>query len=157
MINAFTMLNALQAFLEKRSVDVNTVRADDMVTLMHGLLIKSFQRLLGKLAGAVARQNVEQAQWTGQENGINALEQRRVALLPLGQRQDVAVAHVEWLSGITLMFEPAGYAHLKSMSIASSESASIESFMRTVQQSPAYQACVYVTPVAVLVESGGVR
>jgi len=48
---------------------------------MHGLLVKGFQRLLGELAGAVARQNVEQAQWTGQENGINALAQRRQQIL----------------------------------------------------------------------------
>ena len=60
-------------------------------------------------------------------------------------------------AGITLMFEPSRQAELIPFTTASSDWKSIEAFMEAIESSPAFKELAIATPMAVLVESGGVR
>ena len=60
-------------------------------------------------------------------------------------------------AGITLMFEPSGHADLMPFTAVSSDWKSIEAFQEAIENSPAFKELAVATPMAVLVESGGVR
>lgn len=61
------------------------------------------------------------------------------------------------VAGITLMFEPRGHADLAPFTAVSSYWKSIEAFVEAIESSPAFKEIAVATPMAVLVESGGVR
>lgn len=150
MVNSYSLLSALQSFIEKRNVDPNAIKAEDMVSLMiDWFRLVRVDNLEGtKLDDALI---YRYGGWSeGCATGFKVSLLRRVRA-PQDPNAD------EYFAGITLMFEPAGYSHLKPVSIASSDWVTIESFMVTIQESPAYKATAKVAPVAVLVESGGLR
>lgn len=151
MINSYSLLSALQSFIDKRKIDPNAIMAEDMV-----LLMVDWYRLvrIDGMEGQPADDALiyRYGGWSeGCATGFKVSLLRRVKVTEdNGER-------TEYHAGITLMFEPAGYSHLKPVSIASSDWNTIESFMVTIQESPAYKATATVVPMSVLVESGGLR
>lgn len=63
----------------------------------------------------------------------------------------------ERLAGITMMFEPSGQQELAPFDVQSGNTASLEAFVATIKGSPAYRRLEKATPMAVMVEAGGVR
>lgn len=63
----------------------------------------------------------------------------------------------ERLAGITLMFEPGGQQEIAPFDTHSGAAGSLEAFVATIKGSPAYKRLVGTTPMAVMVEAGGVR
>jgi hypothetical protein len=63
----------------------------------------------------------------------------------------------ELLAGITLMFEPSGQAELTPFTTASSDWKTIAAFLDAIESSPAFRELGAATPMAVVLESGGLR
>jgi hypothetical protein len=71
--------------------------------------------------------------------------------------QSDAAGDTDWFAGITLMFEPSRYADLPAFDTVSSDWKSVDAFLHAIESSAAYQALAAVTPMTVLLESGGLR
>lgn len=151
MVNSYSLLSALQSFIEKRKVDPNTIMAEDMLALM----IDWFRLVRVDAVEGSTANDVLMYRYGGWSEGCAT--GFKVSLLRRVRAPQDDGEPVDYFAGITLMFEPAAYAHLKPVSVTSNDWATIESFMVTIQESPAYKATAKVVPVAVLVESGGLR
>ncbi len=63
----------------------------------------------------------------------------------------------EQLAGITLMFEPSGQGELMPFTTSSTDWKSVDAFLEAIQDSPAFRGLATATPMAVVLESGGLR
>jgi hypothetical protein len=151
MMNSSTLLSALRDHLDQRGVEVERLTVDPMVELM----IDWFHR--GPIAGVSPSAGADTlihryGGWSeGCVTGFKFSVLRRLTeKAPTG-------TETEWLAGITLMFEPSKYADLTPFSTQSDDWQSLEAFRNAIGSSPAYAACASTIPLAVVVESGGLR
>jgi hypothetical protein len=140
-----TLLSSLQAFLNQRGVVVERLTADAMIPLM----VDWFR--LEPIEGAAADTLLfRYAGWSeGCVTGFKFGLLRRVAAV--GETQ------AEWLAGITLIFEPSRYATVEPLTTLSRDWQTLEAFVRAIESSQGFRLSVSVTPMAVMVESHGLR
>ena len=145
------LLAELQSFMRQQGVDVSGLSAEAMV----GLMIDWFRFAPGD---AVARGSSADAlvyRYGGWSEGCATAF--KLSLLRRVTGGDSIGAQPEQFAGITLMFEPSGQSELVPFTTASTDWKSIEAFVDAIESSPAFRQLAAVTPMAVLVESGGVR
>lgn len=148
-MNASILLIRLQAFLAQRAVDPESLTAESMVRAM-----ADWFRLSGvdspleePLSADVLLYRC--GGWSeGCATGFKLSILRRVT------EHD---GKTDWQAGITLMFEPARFSDLSPLATMSSEWPSLDAFVRAVESSPAYRRCRDLTPMGVMLESGGLR
>lgn len=150
-MNSYSLLAELEGFLQRRGVEVERLTAAPMLRLM----IDWF-----RLAPIDRTERASSADALVYRNGgwsEGCATGFKVSLLRRVVERDASGAETEWFAGITLMFEPSGYAELAPFKAVSSDWRSIDEFVQTVESSPAFKAIAITTPMGVLVESGGVR
>jgi hypothetical protein len=144
-----TLLSSLQAFLNQRSIDVERLTAEKMVALM----IDWFRLApIDGVAHASAADTMlfRYGGWSeGCVTGFKFGLLRRIAASD--------ASDIEWLAGITLMFEPSRYAGIDPLSTVSTDWQSLEAFVRAIESSPGFQLSAALAPMAVIVESQGAR
>ena len=140
-----TLLPSLQAFLNQRGVVVERLTADAMIPLM----VDWFR--LAPIEGAAADTLLfRYAGWSeGCVTGFKFGLLRRVAA--------VSETQPEWLAGISLIFEPSRYATVEPLTTLSRDWQTLEAFVRAIESSQGFRLSVSVTPMAVMVESHGLR
>jgi len=145
------LLAELESFMRQQEVDAGRLSADTMVRLM----IDWFRFAPGgSVAGAPSADALVYRYGGWSEGCATAF---KLSLLRRVTGRNTFAAEPEQFAGITLMFEPSGHADLAPFTAISSDWKSIEAFQEAVENSPAFRLLAVATPMAVLVESGGVR
>jgi hypothetical protein len=151
MLDSYSLLSALQAFLRQRDVEVEGLTADSMVQVM----IDWFRLVRLDWAGAAAANDVLVYRYGGWSEGC-ATGFKFSVLRRITERK-AGSADTDWFAGITLMFEPSRYGNLQAVDTVSSDWKSLEAFLHAIESSPAFNALAAVKPMSVMVETGGVR
>jgi hypothetical protein len=146
---AFTLLEALQRFLDERRVVVETLTVEPAVALMLDWFRLQPTDALIRPASA----DVLVYQYGGWSEGCVT----GYKLSVLRSVTETDARQTEWLAGITLMFEPSGAAEIGRFRATSSQSASLGAFLEAIQDSEGYQRLRRQRPMGVLLESGGLR
>lgn len=151
MVNSYTLLSALQKFVQQRGVVVESLSADPAVVLM-----LDWYRLVpvDKLERA-ASADVLVYRYGGWSEGCAT--GFRWSLLRRITETGADNAATDWYAGITLMFEGSKQLDLAPYSTTSADYKSIEAFMQAIEASPAYKQLQSATPMSVAMESGGLR
>jgi hypothetical protein len=147
------LLAKLESFMRQQGVDAGRLSADAMVRLM----IDWFRFAPGdSVAGSsTADADALVYRYGGWSEGCATAF--KLSLLRRVTERNAIGADPDRFAGITLMFEPSGQADLAPFTTASSDWKSIEAFVDAIESSPAFKGLAVATPMAVLVESGGVR
>jgi hypothetical protein len=138
------LLTNLEGFLAQRNIDINRLTADAMVRV-----IIDWYRFSPAdwTDGAAASDNLiyRYGGWSeGCATGFKLSLLRRVG--------DPGAT-----AGITLMFEPSGRAELAPFTAVASNRKDVEVLLEAIQSSPAFRQLGKTTPMAVMLESGGLR
>jgi hypothetical protein len=147
------LLAELERFMRQQGVDAGRLSADAMVRLM----IDWFRFVpIDSVEGASsADADVLVYRYGGWSEGCATAF--KLSLLRRVTGRNAIDGATDLLAGITLMFEPSGQAELMPFTTASSDWKSIDAFREAMENSPAFRQLAVTTPMAVLVESGGVR
>ncbi len=149
--NSHGLLGELQNFMRQQGVDADRLSADAMVRLM----IDWYRFApIGPAAGSPA-DDVLVYRYGGWSEGCATAF--KLSLLRRVTERNTIDADPDRFAGITLMFEPSGNADLMPFTAVSSDWKSIEAFLGAIESSPAFKQLAVSIPMAVLVESGGVR
>ena len=145
------LLADFERFLRQREIDANSLNADAMVRLM----IDWFRFTpIDPVEGTLPTDALvyRYSGWSeGCATAFKLSLLRRVAV------RNAMNGATDQLAGITLMFEPSGQAELMPFTTASSDWKSIDAFLDAIESSPAFRSLGTATPMAVVVESGGLR
>jgi hypothetical protein len=150
MADSFTLLGALQRFLEQRGAAVEALTVEPAIVLMLDWfrLIPSDRFLPAASADVLV---YRYGGWSeGCATAYNFSLLRRVT-------EASAPGEIAWFAGITLMFEPSSRTDLEPYQAISSRSASLDAFVATIEASPGYRALLRERPMGVVLESGGLR
>ena len=145
------LLAQLQSFMRQQGVDADRLGADAMVRLM----IDWFRFSPVASAEGTSPADALVYRYGGWSEGCATAF--KLSLLRRVTARNAIDSAADQLAGITLMFEPSGQGELMPFTTASSDWKSIEAFQEAVENSPAFRQLAVATPMAVLVESGGVR
>jgi hypothetical protein len=151
MLNSYSLLSALQAFLRQREVEVERLRAEPALTLMADWFrLVPADKLEHNAAADVLVHRY--GGWSeGCATGFNFSLLRRVTTWSADG------GDTDWFAGITLMYEPSLYAQLPAYSSVSADWKSLEAFLESIETSRAFKMLSSATPMSVLLESGGLR
>jgi hypothetical protein len=145
------LLAQLQGFIHQRDVDTNHLSADAMVRLM----IDWFRFAPIDPPGSPSSADALVYRYGGWSEGCATAF--KLSLLRRVTDPAANGGDADRVAGITLIFEPSGHADLAPFSTVSSDWKSIEAFLEAIEASPAFRELAAATPMAVVVESGGLR
>ena len=145
------LLAELESFMRERGVDSGHLSADTMVRLM----IDWFRFAPRNSVASGSSTDALVYRYGGWSEGCATAF--KLSLLRRASGRNAIDGATDVLAGITLMFEPSGHADLMPFTAVSSDWKSIEAFQQAIESSPAFKELAVATPMAVLVESGGVR
>ena len=145
------LLAKLEVFMREQGVEAERLSADGMVRLM----IDWFRFAPGDSVTGGSSSDALVYRYGGWSEGCATAF--KLSLLRRVTGRKTIGADPEQFAGITLMFEPSAQADLMPFTTASSDWKSIEAFQEAIESSPAFKQLAVATPMAVLVESGGVR
>jgi hypothetical protein len=151
MVNSYSLLGALQGFLRDHGADVERLTVQPMV----GLMIDWFRLMPINLVEQPLSADVLVYRCGGWSEGCAT--GYRFSLLRRVTEAGEGTTGTDWFAGITLMFEPNRYGGMAPFSSVSSDASSIEIFLQSIESSPPYLALAAITPMTVMLESGGVR
>ena len=152
VVTSHGLLGELQSFMHQQGVDADRLSADTMVRLMIDWF--RFAPPVDPVAGASSADALVYRYGGWSEGCATAF---KLSLLRRVTERDTMDADPDRFAGITLMFEPSANAELMPFTAVSSDWKSIEAFLGAIENSPAFKQLAVATPMAVLVESGGVR
>lgn len=142
------LLSQLEKFLQARELDTTSLNADSMVGVM--IDWARFEPATG-ISGADAL-IFQYGGWSeGCATGFKFSLLRKISL------PESADGNFAQTAGITLIFEPSANTDLAPLRLVSSDLKSIDDFMAAIEGSPAFRKLATVTPMSVVVESGGMR
>lgn len=147
------LLVKLESFMHRQGVDAGRLSADTMVRLMiDWFRFVPIDSVEGTSSADADSLVYRYGGWS--EGCATAF---KLSLLRRVTEHNASGGDPERSAGITLMFEPSGHADLVPFTAVSSDWKSIEAFLEAIESSPAFKELADATPMAVLVESGGVR
>jgi len=150
-LNSYTLLAALQSFMQQRGVQVDSLTADPMVRLM----IDWFRLTQLGLLEPAAAADVLVYRYGGWSEGCAT--GFRFSVLRRVTEAGASGANTDWFAGITLMFEPSRLAELPAFDTVSSDWRSVDAFLHAIESSSAFKLLATTAPMAALLETGGVR
>ena len=145
------LLAKLEVFMREQGVDAQRLSADGMVRMM----IDWFRFAPGDSVLGESSSDTLVYRYGGWSEGCATAF--KLSLLRRVSGRNAIDGTPGVLAGITLMFEPSGQAELMPFTTVSSDWKSLEAFLDAIETSPAFRQLAAATPMAVLVESGGVR
>jgi hypothetical protein len=147
------LLAKLESFMRQQGVDAGRLSADTMVRLMIDWFRFAPSDSVAGASSADADALVYR--YGGWSEGCATAF--KLSLLRRVTERNTGGEDADRFAGITLMFEPSGHAALAPFTAVSSDWKSIEAFLEAIESSPAFKELAVAMPMAVLVESGGVR
>lgn len=146
------LLAKLETFMRQQGVDAGGLSADTMVRLMIDWF--RFAPPVDPVADASSADALVYRYGGWSEGCATAF---KLSLLRRVTGRNTGGGDPDRFAGITLMFEPSGHADLAPFTAVSSDWKSLEAFLEAIESSPAFKELAVARPMAVLVESGGVR
>ena len=140
-----------QVFMREKGVEAQGLSAEGMVRL----IIDWYRFSPGDAVPSESSSDALVYRYGGWSEGCATAF--KLSLLRRVTGRNPIGADPDRFAGITLMFEPSAQADLMPFTTASSDWKSIEAFLEAIESSPAFRQLAVATPMAVLVESGGVR
>jgi hypothetical protein len=141
------LLSDLESFIHQRGGELNELNARAMVNLM-----VDWYRFAARSGSNEDVLVYRYGGWSeGCATGFKLSLLRRVTGAARSEGDAARFA------GITLMFEPSSRSELAAYSTTSGEWKSMEGFVAAIEGSPAFRGLESATPMAVMVESGGLR
>ena len=137
--------------MRQRDVDANSLTADAMIRLM----VDWFRFSPIDSIGGSSSADALVYRYGGWSEGCATAF--KLSLLRRVTGRNAIDGGTELLAGITLMFEPSGQGELMPFTTASSDWKSIDAFLQAIESSPAFRGLGAATPMAVVIESGGLR
>ena len=147
------LLAKLEVFMREQGVDAGHLSADRMVRLMIDWF--RFAPVDSAKGASSADGDALVYRYGGWSEGCATAF--KLSLLRRVSGRNAIDGATNLLAGITLMFEPSGQAELMPFTTVSSDWKSLDAFLDAIETSPAFRQLAAATPMAVLVESGGVR
>ncbi|MEO8157905.1 MAG: hypothetical protein ABI648_08925 [Betaproteobacteria bacterium] len=151
VLTSHGLLTQLQGYMRQRDVNVDDLNADEMVRLM----VDWFRFTPMDAVGGTPSADALVFRYGGWSEGCATAF--KLSLLRQVTAKDASDGEAGLLAGITLMFEPSGQAQWVPYSTTSSDWKSIDVFLQAVEGSPALKALGNAKPMAVMIESGGLR
>lgn len=151
VLTSYGLLAQLQGYLRQRDVDANSLTAAAMVRLM----IDWFRFAPIDPVGGTPSGDALVYRYGGWSEGCATAF--KLSLLRRVSGRNAIDGTTELLAGITLMFEPSGQAELMPFTTASSDWKSLDAFLGAIESSPAFRGLGAAAPMAVVLESGGLR
>ena len=145
------LLAELESFMRQQGVDAGHLSADAAVRLM----IDWFRFAPGDAVTRGPSADALVYRYGGWSEGCATAF--KLSLLRRVAGRNASGVDPEQFAGITLMFEPSSYADLAPFRAVSSDMKSIDAFVQAIESSPAFRSLGAATPMAVVVESGGLR
>lgn len=145
------LLARLESFMQQQGVDAGRLGADTMVRLM----IDWYRFAPVESAEGASPADALVYRYGGWSEGCATAF--KLSVLRRVTERNTHGADPDRFAGITLMFEPSGHADLVPFTTVSSDWKSIEAFLEAIESSTAFKELAVATPMAVLVETGGVR
>lgn len=145
------LLAKLEVFMREKGVDAQGLSAEGMVRLM----IDWYRFSPGDAVPSESSSDALVYRYGGWSEGCATAFKLSLLRRVSGRNAIDGTSGV--LAGITLMFEPSGQAELMPFTTVSSDWKSLDAFLDAIETSPAFRQLAVATPMAVLVESGGVR
>jgi hypothetical protein len=149
MVNSYTLLGALQAFLEQRSIAVDDLTADPAVVSM----LDWFRQ--GPVDAQSATGDALVFRYGGWSEGCATGFKLSLLRRVVEARADGG--ETEWFAGITLMYEPSSRAEIAPFSTTSLDWDSLDEFAQAARRSPGFRAVAATKPMGAMLESGGIR
>ena len=140
------LLAALESFLRQRKVDVDSLTAEQMVTVMFDW----YRFAPVDPAGGTPATDALVYRYGGWSEGC-------ATAFKLSLLRRASEGGTDRVAGITLMFEPSSRSEIAPFTTASSDWKSIEAFLEAVQGSTAFRQFGTAKPMAVMIERGGLR
>ena len=151
VLTSHGLLTQLQAYMRQREVDADSLGTDEMVRLM----IDWFRLAPIAAMGSAPSSDTLVFRYGGWSEGCATAF--KLSLLRQVSAKHASDGEADLLAGITLMFEPSSQAELLPFTTASSDWKSLDAFLDAVESTPAFKILAGAKPMAVMVESGGVR
>jgi len=145
------LLAELQSFMRQQGVEAGGLNAETMI----GLMIDWFRFAPADPVGGAATGDALVYRYGGWSEGCATAF--KLSLLRRVTEPNAIGADPDQFAGITLMFDPGGHADLMPFTAVATDRKSLEDFLQAIRSSPAFKEFAVMTPMAVLVESGGVR
>jgi len=150
-VTSHGLLGELESFMRQQAVDPGRLDADAAVRLM-----VDWYRFAPVDAAAGARSaDTLLYRYGGWSEGCATAF--KLSLLRRVSGRNAIDGGTEQLAGITLMFEPSGQGELMPFTTSSTDWKSVDAFLEAIQDSPAFRGLATATPMAVVLESGGLR
>jgi hypothetical protein len=148
---SFSLLEALQHFLEERKVVVEMLTVDPAVTAM----LDWYRLRKADVLGGAPAADVLVCQYGGWSEGCAT--GYKFSVLRRVTDAGGQATPTDWFAGVTLMFEPSGAVGLTPLRIASSQYPTLDAFLEAIEASDGFQSLRRQRPMGVLLESGGLR
>ena len=150
-MNSYTLLGALQKFVEQRGIAVVDLTAEPAI----GLMLDWFRLVRVDKFAQTGSGDALVFRYGGWSEGCAT--GYRFSLLRRVTEKSESGGDTEWFAGITLMFEPSSRSELAPYSTASSDWESLDAFAQAIGHSPGFRALAAEKPMGAFLEGGGVR
>ena len=150
-MNSYSLLGALQKFVEQRGIAVVDLTAEPAI----GLMLDWFRRVRVDMFAQTGSRDALVFRYGGWSEGCAT--GYRFSLLRRVTEKSESGGDTEWFAGITLMFEPSSRSDLAPYSTASSDWESLDAFAQAIGHSPGFRALAAEKPMGAFLEGGGVR
>ena len=150
-MNSYTLLGALQKFVEQRSIAVVDLTAEPAI----GLMLDWFRLVRVDKFAQTGSRDALVFRYGGWSEGCAT--GYRFSLLRRVTEKSESGGDTEWFAGITLMFEPSSRSELAPYSTASPDWESLDAFAQAIGHSPGFRALAAEKPMGAFIEGGGVR
>lgn len=149
-MNSHLLLSSLQTYLDRRRVQIDRVTPGEMVQAM----VDWYRTEPVDLATSTASADTlvyRYGGWSeGCATGFKLSLLRRV-------RSGTGEERVDWIAGMTMMFDPSRFSDIAPFSTTASEWQSLEAFIRAIESSRGYQLISAESPAGATLEVGGLR
>jgi hypothetical protein len=150
-VNSYTLLGALQRFVEQRNIAVVDLTAEPAI----GVMLDWFRLIRVDKFAQTGSRDALVFRYGGWSEGC-ATGYRFSLLRRVTEKSDSG-GDTEWFAGITLLFEPSSRSELAAFSTTSTDWESLDAFAQAIWRSPGFRALVAEKPMGAFLESGGLR
>lgn len=149
-MNSHILLSSLQAFLQRRSIDVDSMTPIEMIHAM----VDWYRSVPLDIAGVDRSADAllyRYGGWSeGCATGFRLSLLRRVRSGEAGERTD-------WMAGMTMMFDPSRFADVAPLSSASTDWQTLDAFLTAIESSRGFKLVSQDAPMGAMLEVGGLR
>lgn len=150
-MNSHLLLSSLQTYLDRRGVQAERVTPDEMVRAM----VDWYRTERLDLATSSASSDTLLYRYGGWSEGCaTGFKLSLLRRVRSGTGED---DRVDWIAGMTMMFDPSRFDDVPPFSTTASDWQTLDAFVRAIEASRGYQMIRRDSPTGAMLEIGGLR